>query len=53
MVNRGTGHDRCPFSFPGPSGAREPSRDGDVKNKKTGFWLQEGRQKKFGAGRRG
>ena len=42
MVNSGTGHDRCPFRFPGPSGAREPSRDGDLENKKAEFWFQEG-----------
>ena len=31
--------------FPGPPGAQEPSRDGDLKNKKTGFWFQGGSKK--------
>jgi hypothetical protein len=37
MVNSGTGHDRCPSDFPGPSGAREPPRGGDWKIKKQVF----------------
>lgn len=47
MVNSGTGHDRCPSQVPGPSGAREPPCGGDLENKKTGFWFQEGARKFF------
>ena len=32
---------------PGPSGAREPPCGGDLENKKTGFWFQEGARKFF------
>ena len=37
MVNSGTGHDRCPSLFPGPSGAREPPCGGDLEITKTVF----------------
>jgi hypothetical protein len=45
MVNIGTGHDRCPFSFPGPirrPGAISRRR---FRNYKTCFWFQEGLKK--------
>jgi hypothetical protein len=37
MVNSGTGHDRCPSGFPGPSGAQEPPCGGDLEITKTVF----------------
>ena len=42
MVNSGTGHDRCPSVFPGPSGAREPPCGGDLEITKTVFGFKRG-----------
>ena len=45
MVNSGTGHDRCPSVFPGPSGAREPPCGGNLEITKTVFGFK--RSQKF------
>jgi hypothetical protein len=42
MVNSGTGHDRCPSVFPGPSGARQPPCGGDLEITKTVFGFKRG-----------
>ena len=47
MGTSGTGHDRCPSQFPGPSGARDATPRWRLKIKKTGFWFQGGGRKFF------